>query len=407
MLGWEFPPIHSGGLGVATKNIAMSLNRRGVPICFALPYFVYSKVKKQGGCDQSFELAACDSEVTFEMLRIQSLLTTPYMTSESYAEALQQHGGSDVSGSLYGRNLLAEIERFSLEMERLAASRSFSLVHGHDWITFPAAIKVKNRQDVPFVAHIHATEMDRTGGNPNQVIYDRERQGLEQADKVIAVSGYTQEMLIKHYGIPKEKIAVVHNGAEHVEHRTRNEYKRFSDCKKVLFLGRLTIQKGPDWFVKIARKVLEKDRNVQFLIAGTGGMLPELLKEIAHSGLSNHVIPLGFLNEHEREEAFRHTDVYVMPSVSEPFGLSAIEAAQRGIPVIMSKQSGAKEVLSNSLVADFWDVDKMAHYILAALSYSALHKTLSEKGKHEIKSLTWDRQAEKIHQTYRALTSAF
>ncbi len=407
MLGWEFPPLHSGGLGVATKNLAMSLAKRGVPVCFALPNFVFTQIKKQGGDIHEFELAGCDSEATFEMIRIKSALASPYATVESYQEEIKLQAGKDAAGALYGSNLFQEIERYAHEMDKLASERNFHLVHGHDWITFPAAIKVKQRQNAPFVAHVHATEMDRTGGNPNQAIYDRERAGLEQADKVIAVSRYTKELLKKHYGINGDKIEVLHNGAEQIASLHKSDYKRFSDTKKVLFLGRLTLQKGPDWFVKIAKRVLDKERNVQFLIAGTGGMMPEVLKEIAHAGISSHVIPLGFLDEHAREEAFKSTDVYVMPSVSEPFGLSAIEAAQRGIPVIMSKQSGAREVLGHSLCADFWDVDKMAHYILAALHYHALHRTLSQKGSHEIKSLTWDTQAEKLHKMYAEMHPAF
>ncbi len=407
MLGWEFPPLHSGGLGVATKNLALSLSRRGVPVCFALPNFVFTQIKQQNGHEQEFEVAGCDSELTFEMIRIKSSIASPYVTSEQYADEVRTHGGKDASGTLYGQNLMSEIERYAHEMDKLASERQFHLVHGHDWITFPAAVKVKQRQGTPFVAHVHATEMDRTGGNPNQEIYDRERQGMEQADRIIAVSNYTKQLLQKHYGINGDKIAVVHNGAESVHNRIQNDFDRFKERKTVLFLGRVALQKGPDWFVKIARRVLDKERNVQFLIAGTGGMMPDVLKEIAHSGIGNHVIPLGFLDEHGREEAFRNTDVYIMPSVSEPFGLSAIEAAQRGIPVIMSKQSGAREVLGHSLTADFWDVDKMAHFILAALHYRALHKTLSHKGRHEITHLSWDKQAEKMHGIYRDLHPAF
>lgn len=404
MLGWEFPPIHSGGLGVATKNIAMSLAKRGVPICFALPNFVYSKIKKAGATEQDFELAACDSEMSLELVRIKSMIASPYATVESYQETVNTHHGADREASLYGGNLYAEIDRYAHEMAKLAEKRPFSLVHGHDWITFPAAMKVKSKQKIPFVAHVHATEMDRTGGNPNQEIYDRERHGLEKADGVITVSGYTKSILEKHYGIPADKIRVVHNGAEQIAARQAYTFNRFKEVKNVLFLGRLTLQKGPDWLIKIARRVLHKDRNVRFLIAGTGGMLPEILKEIAHAGLSQHIIPLGFVDEAAREEIFRQTDCYIMPSVSEPFGLSAIEAAQRGIPVIMSKQSGAREVLSNCLAADFWDVEKMAHYILAALHYSALHRQLAHKGADEVKRLTWDGQVEKMHDLYRELS---
>ncbi|QQS59537.1 glycosyltransferase family 4 protein [Candidatus Peregrinibacteria bacterium] len=403
MLGWEFPPLHSGGLGVATRNIALSLSRRGVPVCFALPHFVHSQWRKKGGIEHEFEVAS--QNMNIEIARISSSIVTPYATVEGYSEWVREMGPTE--SMLYGKNLFAEIDRFSEEVARMAEKRSFNLVHAHDWITFPSAIRVKEKQGTPFVAHVHATELDRTGWNPNEEIYRRERAGMERADRILAVSRHTKNVIQKDYGIPEHKIGVVHNGAESVHHRLEYVSPRFRHQKTILFLGRLTVQKGPDWLIKIAKKVLEKDQNVQFLIAGTGHMLPQLLHEITTSGLSQHVIPLGFLNDSEREKAFKNTDLYIMPSVSEPFGLSAIEAAQRGIPVIMSKQSGAKEVLSNSLLADFWDVDKMAHLVLAALHYHPLHQTLSEKAHGEIKHLTWDRQAEKICHEYKALTSAF
>ncbi len=405
MLGWEFPPLHSGGLGVATKNIAEALTENGVNVCFALPKFVYTQWKEKGSDHPPFEVVS--HQPNFEVVKIASTLQTPYATVTEYEEFYRQMIEEGNVSTLYGNNLFAEIERYAIEMEHLAKQREFSLVHAHDWLTFPAAMRVKKQQDKPYVAHIHATEIDRTGGDVNQEIYDRERKGLEAADKIIAVSEYTKQILHKHYGLKHKDISVVHNGTEKNDKGFRWIDPRFKEKKRVLFLGRLTLQKGPDWFVKIAKKVIEKDHNVEFLMAGTGNMLPDILKEVAACGLSNHVIPLGFLNEAQREEAFTHTDLYVMPSVSEPFGLSAVEAAQRGIPVVISKQSGVKEVLQNSLVADFWDVDKMAHLILSSLHYHKLHKTLSHKAENELQSLTWKSQTAKMHEEYKKLSSHF
>lgn len=408
MLGWEFPPLHSGGLGVATKNLAMALSNRGVLICFTLPHFAYKKWKEKGGTEPGFEVAAHEYPTEFEMMQIKSSLVTPYMTEEAYTN-LYNKIDSDESGggnNLYGSNLFEEVERYAHEIENMAKGRNFNMVHAHDWLTFPAAMRVKKNQDQPFVAQIHATEIDRSGENPNEEIFKREREGLEAADKIITVSHYTKKILQKHYGLKKKDIAVVHNGVERKTSNHRKPAPRFHEKKTVLFLGRLVMQKGPDWFVKIAKKVIEKEQNVQFLIAGTGHMMPQVLNEITHHGLLQHVIPLGFLNEESREKAFRMTDVYVMPSVSEPFGLSAVEAAQRGIPTVISKQSGVKEVLGHSLAADFWDVDKMAHLILAALHYNPLHKTLSQKAEKELDHLTWDRQAGILHDEYKTLTHA-
>jgi glycosyltransferase involved in cell wall biosynthesis len=406
MLGWEFPPLHSGGLGVATKNLAMALSDQGVPICFALPHFAFKKWKEKGG--NSLELEVSSHNPNVEFFRINSSIKGPYITEESYQEIYKEiHPLSDEK-HLYGDNLFDEVERYAIEMEHFSKKREFGLIHAHDWMTFPAATRIKKQQDTPYVAHVHATEIDRTGArNLNEEIFRKEREGLEAADTIITVSDYTKRILKKHYGLRHKNIHVVHNGAEEANTSFSKEFPRFSQKKTVLFLGRLTLQKGPDWFVKIAKKVLEKEKNIQFLIAGTGHMLPELLHEISRSGLNRHIIPLGFLDEEYREKVFSLSDVYVMPSVSEPFGLSAIESAQRGVPVILSKQSGVREVLGNSLVADFWDVEKMAHFILSALYYPSLYRTLSQKAKYEIKHLTWKKQAKKVHRAYRDLSSAF
>lgn len=401
MLGWEFPPLHSGGLGVATKNLATALSNRGVGVCFALPHFAYKQWKEKGGEARDLEVISHNPNI--ELLRVKSSLSSPYHTEESYEEYMREGQWGSSEKKLYGDNLYQEVERYAIEMGEMSEKRDFSLVHGHDWMTFPAAMEVQKRKETPFVAQVHATEMDRTGGSPNQEIYDRERKGLEAADKIIAVSHHTKNVLKQHYGLHKKDIAVVHNGIEELPAKAERMPARFQKKKTVLFLGRLTVQKGPDWFVHIAKRVLQEDKNVQFLIAGSGHMLPELLNDIAEARLQQHIIPLGFLNEEEREKVFAETDIYMMPSVSEPFGLSAVEAAQRGIPVIMSKQSGAKEILGNSLTADFWDVEKMAHLILASLHYPSLHKTLSIKGKEELQPLTWHKQSGVLHQEYKGI----
>jgi glycogen(starch) synthase len=408
MLGWEFPPLHSGGLGVATKNLAMALSNRGIPICFALPHFAYTKWKEKGGSECGFEVVAHMYPGGFELMQIKSSLVNPYITEEAYTNLKKEIDANEPGNgnNLYGSNLFEEVERYAHEVENMAQNRNFSMVHAHDWLTFAAGMRVKKKQDQPFVAQIHATEIDRSGENPNEEIFKREREGLEAADKIIAVSQYTKKILQKHYGLKHKDICVVHNGVEKKTSDYRKPAPRFHEKKTVLFLGRLVMQKGPDWFVKIAKKVIEKEQNVQFLIAGTGHMMPQVLNDITHHGLHQHVIPLGFLNETEREKAFRNTDVYVMPSVSEPFGLSAVEAAQRGIPTVISKQSGVKEVLGHSLAADFWDVDKMAHLILATLHYKPLHRTLSKKAEKELDHLTWDKQAGILHDEYKKMTCA-
>lgn len=404
MLGWEFPPYYSGGLGVATKNIAEALVQHGSDITFAIPFFIFQNVKDSLH-DLPFTVTGHQPKSKIRMAQFTTTLSSPYISAEKYAQEYESwctDAGVSSGFAMYGKNLFAEIERYAQEMESFVQENHFDILHAHDWITFHAALRIKEHLNIPFVAHVHATEIDRTGANPNPEIYQREQTSLQAADHIIAVSNHTKQMLIKWYELPSEKIEVVHNGIEDNTQTVPNVLH--TDQKTILFLGRLTIQKGPDWFLKIAKKVLEQRQDVQFILGGMGDMLPHLLSEIYQNNLSDHVFCLGFLNGHDREYAFAAADAYVMPSVSEPFGLSAVEAAQRGVPVILSHQSGVKEVISHSLCADFWDVKKMAHHILAVLEYSPLQNMLSQKAAQEISAVTWHEQVKKILQLYTHLS---
>lgn len=403
MLGWEYPPFHSGGLGIASRNLSLALSKIGVKISFALPSFVYNKIREHT-VDEPFDLVAHE-DATIEIKKIDTAIQSPYVSSESYEVTVKKCGEITESHTIYGQNLFEEIERYAFEMERYVQKRNFHLVHAHDWITFRAGQRVKNHLGIPMIAHVHATEYDRTGGNPNEDIFERERAGINSAERVIAVSNYTKSILKKYYDIDDEKIEVVHNGVEQNAFDHVDKPKNDNNRKKILFLGRLTLQKGPDWFIKIAQKVLEHRQDVDFLIAGTGDMFNNLILETITNDIRDHIHFLGFLDEIEREKAFKASDVYILPSVSEPFGLSAVEAAQRNIPVVLSKQSGAKEVLSHSLSADFWDVQKMADNILALLEYPALNNMLSQRATEDIAPLTWERQAHKVKQIYHAVTA--
>jgi glycogen synthase len=403
MLGWEFPPVYSGGLGVASRNLALALSSIGANISFALPHFVWRKVKNSHDSN-TFELVTHDSsEALLKITRIPSSLSSPYLSEEGYQILFRESNGSISEKTIYGKNLFEEIDRYAYEIEKITEKQNFDLLHAHDWITFPAAIRNRQKKNIPYIAHIHATEVDRTGGSPSEEIFTREREGMEKAEKIITVSKYTKTILEKYYGINGEKISVIHNGVENIPEGFMRSRPSFKNKKTALFLGRLTIQKGPDWLIKIAKRVLEYRKDVEFILGGTGEMMPNLINEIVSNGLTNNVFCLGFLNAQDREKAFENADVYVMPSVSEPFGLTAVEAAQRGVPVIMSKQSGAAEVLTNSLVADFWDTEKMANLILASFEYPELSNMLSQKGRGEISCLTWQKQAEKVRNVYDSL----
>lgn len=397
LLGWEYPPFHSGGLGIASRNLALSLARQGVDVSFALPSFIFKKIKDQVG-PVPFDFASY-VEGNIEITEIPSTLSSPYLNEKSYRMIIEKLGETNVAKTVYGKNLYEEIERYAQEMERFVRKRKFDLVHAHDWITYPAAQRVKECLDIPLVTHVHSTEYDRTGGNLHHGSYSYEKDGMEAADRVIAVSNYTKSILQDHYQIEGDKVSVVHNGVE-TDFVPQNKAKFKDGRKKVLFLGRLTLQKGPDWFIQIAKRVLEVEKEVDFLIAGKGDMLPQLLFQTIQEDLKDHIHFLGFINEVEREKAFAASDVYVLSSVSEPFGLSAVEAAQRGVPVVLSKQSGVREVLYHSLSADYWDVDKMANYVLSLLKFPSLSRMLSQRAFNDIKPLTWDAQSAKVQSIY-------
>lgn len=402
MLGWEFPPIKSGGLGVASKALAEAIARRNIELTFVLPSFVGKKIDEK----LPFDIAFNSKKINFKILqKIKTTIYSPYVSENEYENFVQKweskNTNEDSQKEIYGKNLFAEIERYALEVENLELRGKFDVIHAHDWITCPAAIRLKNRLKIPLVVHVHATEFDRTGGNFNPEVFKIEKESWAAADKLIAVSNYTKNIVVEKYSIDPAKIEVVHNGKDDFVPAVNQKYMCRGDKKTVLFLGRLTIQKGPDWFIKVAEKVLQKRKDVQFLVAGTGDMMPKIIDEIVAKGFHKDIFCMGFLGKDECDTVFSNSDVFVMPSVSEPFGLVALEAAQRSCAVILSSQSGAKEVLANSLQADFWDVDKMANHILASLEYPALKKTLVAEANCEIEDLTWDRQAEKTVAIYK------
>lgn len=422
MLGWEFPPFFSGGLGVVTKNLAISLGKRDLDICFALPYYIRRSIPDEAVPPGVF--MADFREISQEVARYTSVhyvrtsIPGPYTSPEQYQESLTKKEEikkktfvfeEKSSVTVYGQDLWQEIDRFAFQMEVFVQNKNFDVVHAHDWITCEAGIRIKKILNIPLIIHVHATEMDRTGGNINQQVYDRERYAFHFCDRIIAVSNYTKEILIQHYQIPPEKIYVVHN-AHNITHREEPHLplwlkKKEKDDFIVLFIGRLTLQKGPDYFIKVAKETVKHNPRIKFVLAGTGDMMQGILQEIVREKLENNVFCLGFMDGSEKEKVYQQSDVCLIPSVSEPFGLIALEAVEYGVPVLISHNSGAKEVLNHSLKADFWDVKKMAHYILALEKYPALRDMLAHESYRETQHLSWDAQAEKIHQIYDSMLS--
>ncbi|MDO8520898.1 MAG: glycosyltransferase family 4 protein [bacterium] len=398
MFGWEFPPHNSGGLGVACYGLSRSLSNANVSITFVLP-------KKLDGLDHDF-LKIVFANVRNVKFRSVKTLIHPYITADLYDEYLRTAHESE----LYGLNLFDEVRRYGLQARIIAREEAYDVIHAHDWLSFRAGIEAKRVSGKPLIVHVHATEFDRTGGHPNQYIYDEERRGLHAADCIVAVSQHTKNVIVDHYGIPNEKVIVVHNGIDASEHRRALPpvlgHIRASGKKVVLFVGRITIQKGPDYFIKTAKRVLEFDPNVLFIVSGAGDMERQIIRMAADMGLGDKVIFAGFVRGEELMRLYRAADLFVMPSVSEPFGLTALEALANGTPILVSKQSGVSEVLTHALKSDFWDIDDMADKILGVIGSKGLHDTLGELGARDVEHITWESAAGKCTEIYRNLINA-
>lgn len=434
MFGWEFPPHISGGLGTACYGMTRALASRNAKILFVLPHAgddgenSFLRVLSASGVPidrNASELMGIAGNGIWRnnisYMHIESPLT-PYMTTGEYAEALARitrHGppggeflcGRDnlsISYRLhggYGPDLMTEVSRYARLGGAIALRERFDVIHAHDWMTYPAAILAKALTGKPMVVHIHATEFDRSGENINEIVAGIERAGLLAADIVVAVSQLTRNMVIERYGIPAEKVKVVYNAVtrpEEVPHYAIPE--RIRHEKRVLFLGRITFQKGPEYFMEAARLVLEKIPNVRFFMAGSGDMLPALVRRAGQLRIGNRFHFAGFLRGTEVDRIFAMSDLYVMPSVSEPFGITPLEAMLYDVPVLLSRQSGVAEVLEHALKADFWDTRDMADKICAVLSYPCLADELVKNCREEMRSIRWGNAADQLLDIYRNVT---
>lgn len=390
MFGWELPPFNSGGLGVACYGLSKALSKH-VDITFVLP----RKVE----VDAKFLklLFANNIKVTV----IDSPLR-PYMTAAEYSRLEE-----DVT--LYGNTLYAEVKRYAIEARKIAQREEFDIIHAHDWLTFEAGIAAKEVSGKPLVVQLHSTEYDRCGGeNLNQAVYDIEKRGMEIADKVVGVSNLTKMIIEEHYNIPSSKVIAIHNRINADEYRQEYADDRIFQIKKdgkkiVLFAGRITLQKGPEYFLQVAKKALEYDKNILFVMAGSGDMEFQIMEEAAVMGISDKVLFTGFLRGKDLSQVFKMADIFVMPSVSEPFGIAALESIVHGTPVIISRQSGVSEIVQNALKVDFWDVDEMVNKILSIVSHDSLHQTLKENGSNEIGAFSWDMAASECLNLYNEL----
>ena len=426
MFGWEFPPHIAGGLGTACYGLTRGLARNDVKVTFVVP-------RAYGDEDQRFTniVNASDVETDFcrrdeytkEVWENLSYITidsnmVPYATPEEYFERREEWLKQRETGVIqdswqqrytfsgkYGANLMEEVQRYAMVAAEVAKAEegNFDVIHAHDWLTYYAGIAAKNVSGKPLVVHIHATDFDRSGAiNPDSPVYQIEKAGMSAADKVIAVSNLTRNICIEKYGIDADKIVTVHNAVRFASN-VPEQVERGVKQKIVTFLGRITFQKGPDYFVEAAAKVLKRLPDVHFVMAGNGDMFNHVIRRVAKLGIADRFHFTGFLKGDDVQKMFAMSDVYVMPSVSEPFGISPVEAMREGVPVSISKQSGVAEVLDYAVKVDYWDVDAMADAIYALVQYPAMADMFGHKGYDEVTRLKWNNAAAKIKAVYESV----
>ena len=439
MLGWEFPPHISGGLGTACYGMTKGLDEIGVEVCFVLPTTVpvdtSSHVKLRTPSDVTASLDESGIE-TFEHVTMHSVeaMLQPYASPVAYEQAIrriqaqrkadkQGNPGEQIEigeelaplpsgafvpggGAHYGQNLIGQVNRYARLALEISKREKFDVIHAHDWMTYPAGLAVSAASGKPLIVHVHSTEFDRSGENVNQQVYDIERMGMHGARCAICVSHLTKNIVTSRYGVDPDNVEVVYNAVNLPSHGDWDMPPIRHDEKIVLFLGRVTMQKGPEYFLLAAKKVLEKMDNVRFVMAGSGDMITMCINLVADLKLGRHVTFTGFLRGSDVDKVFSMADLYVMPSVSEPFGIAPLEALSHNVPVIISKQSGVSEVLSHALKVDFWDIEEMANKILAVLRHRPLRATLRQHGQIECRKLSWLDSAKKLNKIYMRLTKA-
>ncbi len=398
MFGWEFPPHNSGGLGVACQGIVRALSKLNTEITFVLP-------KRVPVSTPFADIVFAEKYENIESVYINSALF-PYATAESYVVSAEGH-------MIYGPNLIDEVRRYALRAASVARAKEYDIIYAHDWLSFPAGIMAKRITGKPFIAHVHSTEFDRCGGSAgvNTEVYLIEKQGMEEANRVIALSQFMKNIIVRQYGIHPDKIDIVHNGIDDdttprpSEGRAQLSALKDAGYSLVLFLGRITLQKGLDHLLRAAQRVVAHDKKVLFLVSGSGDMERQMMEYSAELNIGQNVLFSGFLRGREQHEAFRLADLFVMPSVSEPFGLAALEAMKLGTPVIVSKQSGVAEAVQHALKVDFWDIDELANKILSVVAHKELRTTLSTNGSREVEYVTWTKAGNSINHIIQSVRS--
>ena len=419
MFGWEFPPHIAGGLGTACYGLTKGMSHLSdLDVIFVVP-------KAYGDEDQSMIrlVGANNVKVTerklnlshfkkkLDYIEVDSKLV-PYVDPEEFWKLtkyevsgikkyvqVNENGRIDFTGK-YGADLLKEIYNYAIVANVIAQDHEFDVIHAHDWLAYPAGIAAKEASGKPLVIHVHATDFDRSGGSVNPTVFDIERKGMLAADKIITVSNLTRETVIHKYGIPAEKVVTVYNAVDPLPEDKKNVFKKGVNEKLVTFLGRITHQKGPEYFVEAAHRVLQKMDNVRFVMAGSGDMMEQMIRRAAQLKITDKFHFTGFLRGPEVFSMLALSDLYIMPSVSEPFGISPLEAMQSNVPVIISHQSGVAEILTYAIKVNYWDVNAMADAIYGVLNYPAMSAMFKKYGKEEVDNLKWENSAEKVKEVY-------
>lgn len=388
MVGWEYPPHNSGGLGVACEGLTKALSGLNTQIYFTLPYALPLGVLHMNVLDCSLpdDLVLGHGKPPFSVYS--SVSRKPISPDMLDLQALPE---SDIEQKVATYT--------DLVVSKGVHSNNYDIIHTHDWMSYPAGIALKNKTNKPLVSHIHSTEFDRIpSGHGSHFIAHTEYEGLMASDAVIAVSEFTKRLLVEKYHIDPNKIHVVHNG---VDKHTYQPTAHFAGNRPVIvFMGRLTQQKGADYFLRLAKSVMFLIPDVLFVVAGSGDQYHYLLLKNAEQHLSAHVLFTGFLRDKQREMLLNRASVFVMPSLSEPFGLVALEAAQRNTPVIVSLQSGVREVLHHAKHIDFWDVDKMSREIEHILKDKDYAQEIVSGQHQDLEHVTWNHAGQKVKNVY-------
>ena len=410
MFGWEFPPHILGGLGTASYGLTKGMYNNGnMDITFVIPKPWGDEPKEFAHIIGANSTPVAWRDVSREYVegRIGKVMDPDLyyrLRDHIYADfnymRLNDLGCIEFSGK-YPDNLIEEINNYSIVAGVIARSIDCDVIHSHDWLTYPAGVHAKNVTGKPLVIHVHVTDFDRSRGNVNPTVFGIEKDGMNNADHIITVSDLTRRTVIEKYGISPEKVTTVHNAVIPLDDELLNLPRKERKEKVITFLGRITMQKGPEYFVEAAAKVLQKTKNVRFVMAGSGDMMDAMIRLAAKRGIADRFHFTGFLRGKQVYEMLAESDVYVMPSVSEPFGISPLEAMEMGVPSIISIQSGCAEILTNVIKTDYWDIDAMADAMHSLISYPALHHELRDRGIEEIHGITWEKAGKKVIDIYQ------